>query len=385
MPSSAGSPARGRATTSDHRLARRSGRVTNPWTLGLRGGHGEQLAAKLLDLVPSWPRTRSELLAAVNILPELDHQRSISSGFIPSTSALRGGGATGRSATRASGTPRCPNALRHRLRSDPAPRWASCWRGGISSRRGRPRRLGHLVGVEQHLAVDVRAARPIVSTSGVLPRRKLPCRRRSTATSETSGRTSPSRSRSRRPARRTRRAQLADDLDSLERVDLRVRVARLHARLEQVVGQVHRHFLVSVVRSSAAVLAAPDLVQQVVDLVLVARSSTSGSTMKVGRISCSATTFEWRARTGPGVAKTKTSCGTSWRNSSKRSSRLSSAEEAKAEDDQRLLARAIALVHAAELRDGWCDSSTKTTRSSGKRTNSVNRCEPCGRPSRWRE
>ena len=64
--------------------------------------------------------------------------------------------------------------------------------------------------------------------------------------------------------------QLADDLDPLERVDLGVQVARLDARLEQVVGQVLGHLLRQRrdEHALADLLAAADLVQQVVDLVL---------------------------------------------------------------------------------------------------------------------
>ncbi len=64
--------------------------------------------------------------------------------------------------------------------------------------------------------------------------------------------------------------QLADDLDSVERVDLGVEVARLDTRLEQVVGQVLGHLLRQRrdERALAELLAAADLVQQVVDLVL---------------------------------------------------------------------------------------------------------------------
>src|SRR5207237_8395 len=58
----------------------------------------------------------------------------------------------------------------------------------------------------------------------------------------------------------------------------------------------------------------------------VARSSTSGSTIPVGRISCSAIRVDCRSSYGPGVAETKTICGTFSRYSSKRSGRLSSAD-----------------------------------------------------------
>ena len=73
--------------------------------------------------------------------------------------------------------------------------------------------------------------------------------------------------------------------------------------------------------------------------------------MPVGRISCSETTCEWRSSYGPGVAETKTS----WPHLVEE---LVEAErpvverrrQPEAEVDERLLARAVALVHAADLR-----------------------------------
>ena len=63
--------------------------------------------------------------------------------------------------------------------------------------------------------------------------------------------------------------QLADDLDPLERVDLRVQVADPEPHLEQVVGQVLGHLLGQRrhERALVAVDAPADLVHQVVDLV----------------------------------------------------------------------------------------------------------------------
>ena len=58
-------------------------------------------------------------------------------------------------------------------------------------------------------------------------------------------------------------------------------------------------------------------------------------------------------RTCPGVADTKIICGASCSHSSNFSGRLSSARrQAEAVFHQRLLARAVALVHGAELRNG---------------------------------
>ena len=64
-------------------------------------------------------------------------------------------------------------------------------------------------------------------------------------------------------------AELADDRDPLERVDLGVQVARADPRLEQVVGQVLGHLLRQRRDEDALphLLAAADLVHEVVDLV----------------------------------------------------------------------------------------------------------------------
>ena len=90
----------------------------------------------------------------------------------------------------------------------------------------------------------LRAARPIVWISDVSERRKPSLSASRIATSETSGRSRPSRSRlmptstSNSPSR-----SVAQDLDPLERVDLGVEVADPHAQLEQVVGEVLGHLL----------------------------------------------------------------------------------------------------------------------------------------------
>ena len=115
-----------------------------------------------------------------------------------------------------------------------------------------------------------RAARPIVWISAVWPRRKPSLSASRMATSETSGRSRPSRRRltptstSYSPSR-----SCADDLDALERVDLGVQVARADARLDQVVGQVLGHLLRQRrdQHALAGLLAQADLGQQVVDLV----------------------------------------------------------------------------------------------------------------------
>ena len=107
--------------------------------------------------------------------------------------------------------------------------------------------------------------------SDVWPRRKPSLSASRMATSVTSGRSRPSRSRF-TPDQHVvlTEAELPHDLDPLERVDLRVQVARLHARLEQVVGEVLRHLLRQRRHENAlaCLLAMADLVQKVVDLVL---------------------------------------------------------------------------------------------------------------------
>ena len=65
-------------------------------------------------------------------------------------------------------------------------------------------------------------------------------------------------------------AQLPDDLDALQRVDLGVEIAGLHSRLEQVVREVLRHLLRQRRHEHplAGLRTPPDLAEQVVDLVL---------------------------------------------------------------------------------------------------------------------
>ena len=85
------------------------------------------------------------------------------------------------------------------------------------------------------------------------------------------------------------RTQAADDLDAVQRLYVGVHVARLDVVLEQVVREVLGH-LYGKGRDeyTLAVLdALGDLVEEVVDLVLVGRTSTSGSTRPVGRMICS--------------------------------------------------------------------------------------------------
>ena len=150
--------------------------------------------------------------------------------------------------------------------------------------------------------LTLRAARPIVWMRAVCPRRKPSLSASRIATSETSGRSRPSRSRltptstSNSPRRRSR-----IDLDALEGVDLGVQVARPHARLEQVVGQVLGHLLGQrraraparrppraagsrpAGRRSGGASAAP---------------RPRGRSRPVGRMICSTTCADWRSSNG---------------------------------------------------------------------------------------
>jgi hypothetical protein len=120
-------------------------------------------------------------------------------------------------------------------------------------------------------------------------------------------------------------AQVADDLDALERVDLRVQVADLEAHLEQVVREVLGHLL-GQRRDEDALLAVDDLadlVHQVVDLVARLAHLDVGSTMPVGRTICSTILPEWLRSKSPGVAETNRICGVIERNSSNVCGRLS--------------------------------------------------------------
>ena len=115
-------------------------------------------------------------------------------------------------------------------------------------------------------------------------------------------------------------------------------------------------FLVSVVTStrSSRSVALADLVHQVVDLVAGSRAPRRrGSTIPVGRTICSTIRAECARSYSPGVADTNTSCGVIERNSSKRlRAVVQRARQPEAVVDERLLARAVALVHAADLRHG---------------------------------
>ena len=116
-----------------------------------------------------------------------------------------------------------------------------------------------------------RAARPIIWMSDQALRRKPSLSASRIATRVTSGRSIPSRRRL-IPTRtsKTPEAQVAQDLDPLEGVDLAVEVLDLDAELREVVGEVLGHLLGQGrdERPLAALDPAPDLLEQVVDLAL---------------------------------------------------------------------------------------------------------------------
>ena len=90
----------------------------------------------------------------------------------------------------------------------------------------------------------LRAARPDVWMSAPAERRNPSLSASRMATSDTSGRSRPSRSRL-MPDQHVERAapQVAQDLDALERLDVRVQVAHPHAELVVVLRQVLGHAL----------------------------------------------------------------------------------------------------------------------------------------------
>ena len=113
------------------------------------------------------------------------------------------------------------------------------------SRPSRPSSSRYPVGVQDDHALDV--ARGAAASSGSASRRSAgspPCRRRGWPPATTSGRSSPSRSRlmptstSNSPLRRSRRISHA-----LERLDVGVQVAHAHAEVVVVLGQVLGHAL----------------------------------------------------------------------------------------------------------------------------------------------
>ena len=172
--------------------------------------------------------------------------------------------------------------------------WRSwSWRRRWVSRDGPPHRVGDLVGVHDHLTVDVaggaadrldqrglRAEEPLLV--GVEDGHQRHLGQVEALPEEVDADEHVVLA----------EAEVAEDLDALDRVDVGVEVADAQPLLEEVVGEVLGHLLGE--RGDehpvAALGAVADLLDEVVDLALgrLARS-TSGSTRPVGRTICSAT------------------------------------------------------------------------------------------------
>ena len=183
-------------------------------------------------------------------------------------------------------------------------------------------------------------------------------------------------------------AELADDGDPVERVDLGVQVARTDARLEEVVGEVLGHLLRQRGDEDALarLLAVADLVQEVVDL--VARrpeldlgvddprraDELLGDDLGAGELE--------RARGGGDEHELL-----------HLPQELVEAErpvverrgQPEAVVDQRLLARAVALVHAAELRHGLVRLVDEADEVVGEVVDEREGVRAGGRPSSTRE
>ena len=114
-------------------------------------------------------------------------------------------------------------------------------------------------------------------------------------------------------------------------------------------------FLVSVVtstRSSRSTRTRISFIRSSIWL-RVSRTSTIGSTMPVGRTICSTTCEEWLRSNSPGVAETKTQLrGDRHELVERLRAVVHRAGQPEAVVDERLLARAVALEHAADLRHG---------------------------------
>ena len=215
----------------------------------------------------------------------------------------------------------------------------------------------------------LRAARPIVWISEVAPRRKPSLSASRIATSETSGRSSPSRSRlTPTSTSYSPRRSCADDLDPLERVDLRVQVARAEAELEQVAREVLGHLLGQ--RRDQHALVAVDahahLAHQVVDLV-ARRADVDLRVDDPGR-------SHDLLDDAPRARALELAGGRRHEHDLRRDAQelleglravVERARQAEAVLDERLLARAVALVHAADLRDrlvGLVDEADEVAR-----------------------
>ena len=152
------------------------------------------------------------------------------------------------------------------------------------------------------------AARPIIWISDQALRRNPSLSASMIATSVTSGRSRPSRSRL-MPDQHVVHAepQVAQDRDPLQGVDLGVEVLDLDAELLEVVGEVLGHLLGQRRDQGAlaALDAAPDLLEQVVDLALGgADGDRRVDDARWGGSAARRSAGSSRARTGPGVAET---------------------------------------------------------------------------------
>ena len=137
-----------------------------------------------------------------------------------------------------------------------------------------------------------RAARPIVWISERSERRKPSLSASRIATSDTSGMSRPSRSRL-MPTSTSNLAkpQVANDLDALDRVDIRMQIAHFDAVLGKIIGQVFGHALGERGDQHALIDldALVDLRQQVVDLRRRRPHFDLRIDKPVGRTTCSTT------------------------------------------------------------------------------------------------
>ena len=151
--------------------------------------------------------------------------------------------------------------------------------------------------------------------------------------------------------------QVADDLDALDRVDVGVQVAHLDAVLVQVLGRGPRPCAWSAsVTSTRSLFFAQSLASRRAGrrpASSTGRMITVGSIRPVGRTTCSTKLPCVRSISyGPAWPRRRSSAARSASNSSNFSGRLSSADgRRKPYSTSVSLARAVAAVHAAELRD----------------------------------
>ena len=149
--------------------------------------------------------------------------------------------------------------------------------------------------------------------------------------------------------------QVAQDLDALQRVDLRVQVAHADPHLDQVVGEVLGHLLRERGDEDALVALGPlaDLLDQVVDLALRRPDLDLGSIRPVGRTICSTTRFGLPQLVGARRRGHEHDLVHALGELVEpQRAVVDGARQPEAVLDQRRLARHVALVHAVELRHG---------------------------------